>query len=85
MVLALPAVKVRAADEFTKVPVLVNVLKGVVMSDADIDDIIKETNKILKEPVAQWLSNPTVGSDGCLGQIAQFSVSHTAFVNFHLY
>jgi hypothetical protein len=53
MVLALPAVKVRAADEFTKVPVLVNVLKGVVMSDDDIDDMIKEANKILKQAKIQ--------------------------------
>ena len=48
-----PAVKVRAADEFTKVPVLVNVLKGVTMSDADIDDMIKEANKILKQAKIQ--------------------------------
>ncbi len=52
-VLALPAVKVKGADEFTKVPVLVNVLKGVVMSDADIDDMIKEANKILKQAKIQ--------------------------------
>jgi len=39
----------------------------------------------LFEPVAQWFSNPTVGFDGCLRQMAQFSASHTAFVNFYLY
>jgi hypothetical protein len=40
---------------------------------------------ITYEPVAQRFSNPTVGSDGCLSEMAQFSVSHTAFVNFYLH
>ncbi len=51
--LASLAVKIRAADEFTKVPVLVNVLKGVTMTDEEIEDMIKEANKILKQAKIQ--------------------------------
>lgn len=38
-----------ADDTFTKVPVQVNVLKGVTISDDDIAEIVKEANAILKQ------------------------------------
>ncbi|UCG56170.1 MAG: hypothetical protein JSU70_15015 [Phycisphaerales bacterium] len=41
------------ADEFTMVPAMVNVLKGVDANDSDIDAIIKECNKILKQANVQ--------------------------------
>lgn len=39
----------RGADEFAKVPIKVNVLKGVNITDEEIKEIVKEANKILKQ------------------------------------
>ena len=47
------SVHVQADDEFTKVPLLVNVLKGVTADANDIADTVKEANKILKKAKIQ--------------------------------
>ena len=39
----------RGADEYVKVPIKVNVLKGVDITDEEIKEIVKEANKILKQ------------------------------------
>lgn len=43
----------KAADEYTEVPIKVNVLKGVTITDTEIENIVKEANKILKQAKVQ--------------------------------